>query len=115
MIIHEGKPLATRGKQFSSRDVKIGRQKIVRECELLSSTKLHVMKQIILLVLILLMTPALAQTPAQKEEDEFTALIKEVQAQQATIAENQAKIDEKVATLAETIREARIFSSRGGR
>ena len=42
-------------------------------------------------------------------------MIKEVQAQQAEIAENQAKIEEKLAALAETIRVARIYSSRGGR
>jgi len=47
--------------------------------------------------------------------EELTALIKEVRAQQAAVAANQAKINEKLATLAETIRVARIYSSRGGR
>jgi ABC-type transporter MlaC component len=68
-----------------------------------------------LTAVLFLLTPAVAQTPAQKDADELNALIKDVQAQQAEIAENQAKIDEKLATLGETIREARIFSSRGGR
>jgi hypothetical protein len=63
---------------------------------------------------VLLLTPAIAQTPGAKEPDELNALISEVQAQQKEIADNQAKIDEKLTTLAETVREARIFSSRGG-
>lgn len=70
---------------------------------------------ITLLSIILLLTPAFAQTPDAKETDSLNALLKEVQTQQIKIAENQAKIDEKLATLAETIREAKIFSSRGGR
>ena len=77
------------------------------------------MKQIsfitILAAAALLLAPAIAQTPTQKDADDLNALIKDVQAQQAEISENQAKIEEKLATLTETIREARIFSSRGGR
>ena len=63
---------------------------------------------------LLLMTSAIAQTPSAKEGDELNALITEVQAQQRQIADNQAKIDEKLVTLGDTIREARIFSSRAG-
>jgi len=37
-----------------------------------------------------------------------------VQAQQRQIAENQANIDAKLASLAEAIRVARIYASRGG-
>ena len=77
------------------------------------------MKQIsfimILAVVALLLAPAIAQTPTQKDADDLNALIKDVQAQQAEMAENQAKIEEKLAALTETISEARIFSSRGGR
>jgi uncharacterized protein YlxW (UPF0749 family) len=77
------------------------------------------MKQIsfitILAAVVLLLTPAVAQTPTQKDADDLNALLKDVQAQQAEIAENQAKIEEKLAALSETIRQARIFSSRGGR
>ena len=77
------------------------------------------MKQIsfimIVAVVALLLAPAIAQTPTQKDADDLNALIKDVQAQQAEMAENQAKIEEKLAALTETIREARIFSSRGGR
>jgi hypothetical protein len=52
------------------------------------------------------------QNPAQAQ---LAALIKEVRAQQAAMAANQSKINEKIATLAESIRVARIYSSRGGR
>jgi hypothetical protein len=52
------------------------------------------------------------QSPAQAE---LAALIKDVRAQQAAMAANQAKIEEKLATLTEIIRVARIYSSRGGR
>jgi septal ring factor EnvC (AmiA/AmiB activator) len=83
------------------------------------NTSLRAMKPItaatFLAAVLLLLTPAVAQTPTQKDADELNALIKDVQAQQVEIAENQTKIEEKIATLGETIREARIFSSRGGR
>jgi hypothetical protein len=65
---------------------------------------------------ITLASSALAQPPQQSPgEAELAALIKEVRAQQAAMAANQAKINEKLATLAESIRVARIYSSRGGR
>ena len=63
---------------------------------------------------LLLLNPAVAQTPSAKEAEDMNALINEVQAQQKEIAENQAKIDEKLVTVADTVREARIFSSRAG-
>ena len=66
--------------------------------------------------LIMLVSAAPAQPPqGDPAQEELTALIKEVRAQQAAVAANQAKINEKLATLAETIRLARIYSSRGGR
>ena len=73
------------------------------------------MKQV-LAVLSLLMT-LLSQTPAfgQGSPDQTLAVIKEIQAQQVTIAENQAKIEAKLATVGEAVRLARIYSSRGGR
>jgi len=43
------------------------------------------------------------------------ALIREVQAQQKTLVENHARIDEKLAAVAEELRLARIFVSRGGK
>jgi len=42
-------------------------------------------------------------------------LLAEVQAQQKTLADNQTLIDQKIATLTETIRTARIFAKRGGK
>ena len=58
-----------------------------------------------------------AQSPAPARDDqrELQALIKQVQAQQLELAENQAKIDAKLVSLGEAIRVARIYSSRGGR
>ena len=41
-------------------------------------------------------------------------LVKDIQAQHSQIASNQTKIDTKLADLTETIRVARIFSSRAG-
>jgi hypothetical protein len=118
----EGKPLATRGKQFSSRMpiFKSTDREISRECELLFSYCINLkpmnrIATITLLSIALLLTPAFAQTPSSKETEELNSLLKELQTQQIKIAENQAKIDEKLATLADTVREARLFSSRGGR
>jgi len=54
-----------------------------------------------------------AQAPNTKnQEEQLLALAKQVQEQQAQIVSNQKKIDGKLADLAETIRTARIFSSR---
>ncbi|PYK66672.1 MAG: hypothetical protein DME45_12055 [Verrucomicrobia bacterium] len=69
-----------------------------------------------LCAIITLASSAPAQAPQQSlGQAELAALIKEVRAQQAAMAANQAKINEKLATLAESIRVARIYSSRGGR
>ena len=48
----------------------------------------------------------------EREKEQLLALAKEVQAQQAAIAENQTKIDAKMAAIAEALRLARIYSSR---
>lgn len=52
---------------------------------------------------------------APNETQQVVALVKEVQAQQVTIAENQAKIEAKLAIIAETVRVAKIYASRGGK
>lgn len=72
------------------------------------------MKFLLSLALIAVITaaPIAAQAPASKDDQELLALIKEVQAQQSQIAENQTKIEAKLAQVAETIRVARIFASR---
>lgn len=56
-----------------------------------------------------------AQSPAPNDQKQLEEMIKAVQAQQIQIAQNQAQIDAKLATLAEAIRIARIYAGRGGR
>jgi hypothetical protein len=53
-----------------------------------------------------------AQTPDANQEQKLLALIKEIQTQQTQMAENQAKIDEKITELEGTLRDARIYSKR---
>ncbi|MGI8437182.1 MAG: hypothetical protein ACR2NX_09800 [Chthoniobacterales bacterium] len=54
------------------------------------------------------------QAPAGAADEQLLTVIKELQAQQATLAENQAKIDERLAAVIEGVRVARIYSSRSG-
>ncbi|MEN3370291.1 MAG: hypothetical protein V7609_2434 [Verrucomicrobiota bacterium] len=61
-----------------------------------------------------LLVSASAVEPS-KEDQQLMALVKEVQAQQAAIADNQTKIDAKIVTIAEAIRLARIYASRSGK
>ena len=56
---------------------------------------------------------SVAQTPDPNQEAKLLALIKEVQTQQAQLAENQAKIEEKLAVISESVRNARIYAKRG--
>jgi hypothetical protein len=67
--------------------------------------------------LALLVAAPAAEAPdaTQQQEEQVLAVAKEVQNQQAAIAENQVKIDAKLATIAEYLRVARIYSSRGGK
>jgi hypothetical protein len=51
---------------------------------------------------------------AGSDEAALAALVTEIVAQQTQIADNQAKIDERIATIAEDVRVARIFVARGG-
>jgi hypothetical protein len=74
------------------------------------------MKKLTLLGALALFATSLgAQSNAPEDSKQVEVLIKEVQAQEVVIADNQAKIDAKLVTLAEAIRVARIYSSRGGR
>ena len=74
------------------------------------------MKRILLALLLpgttLVMSFSAAQTPDANQEQKLLALIKEVQTQQAQLTENQAKIEEKLAEVTETIRTARIYTKR---
>lgn len=69
------------------------------------------------LVSVALSAPAQApqRDPDEKDMVTLVTLATEVRVQQAEIAANQIKINEKLATVAEAVRVARIFSSRGGR
>ncbi len=74
------------------------------------------MKKLMLLGALALFASSLgAQSNAPEDPKRVEALIKEIQAQQILIADNQAKIDAKLVTLGEAIRVARIYASRGGR
>ena len=74
------------------------------------------MKKLTLLgALVLFATSIGAQSPASDDQKRLEALLKEVQAQQIQIADNQSKIDAKLVALAEAIRIARIYASRGGK
>ncbi len=60
------------------------------------------------------LSPGLAAEPASTQEQELVVMVQELQAQQAQILENQAKIEAKLVPIAEAVRVARIYSSRGG-
>jgi hypothetical protein len=74
------------------------------------------MKKLMLLGTLALFAGTIAaQSPATADDPRVAALLKEVQAQQIQIADNQAKIDAKLVSLGEAIRIAKIYASRGGR
>jgi hypothetical protein len=52
---------------------------------------------------------------SERDQQQVVALAKEVQVQQTAIADNQAKIDAKMVTIAEALRLAKIYASRVGR
>jgi hypothetical protein len=64
--------------------------------------------------LVLLMAAPAAEAPSasHQQEQQILAVVQEVQNQQVAIAENQAKIEAKLATIAEYLRIARIYSKR---
>lgn len=70
---------------------------------------------IILFSLALLVAAPGAEGPStQQQEQQIITVAKQVQDQQAAIADNQVKIEAKLAAIAENLRVARIYSSRGG-
>jgi hypothetical protein len=70
------------------------------------------MKRLLLGLFLFVASISVAQTPQANQEQKLLALIKDVQTQQAQLAENQAKIEEKLAAVTETIRTARIYTKR---
>ena len=50
---------------------------------------------------------------SERDQQEIAALTKDLQGQQAVIADNQKKIDEKIAAVMEALRQARIYAGRG--
>ncbi len=70
---------------------------------------------VVLALMALVITSGSGQTPASKDDQELLALITDVQAQQARMADNQGKIDAKMAEVIEMVRVARIFAGRGGK
>ena len=52
---------------------------------------------------------------SDRDQQQVAALAKEVQAQQVAIVENQGKIDAKMVAIAEALRLAKIYASRGGK
>ena len=65
---------------------------------------------------IVVVTTVSAQVPQPTAGDQKSmAIVKEIREQQAQIAANQEKIEAKLTALAEAVRQAKIYSSRGGR
>ena len=57
---------------------------------------------------------SVGQAGGGADDPAMAALLTEVSAQQVIIAENQTKIDQSIATIAEDVRQARLFVARGG-
>ena len=70
------------------------------------------MKRILFALLLSIASLSIAQTPNANQEQMLLALVKDVETQQAQMAENEKKIEEKLAALTETIRTARIYTKR---
>ena len=73
------------------------------------------MKRIITAIFALSLISVANAAESSPQDPQVIALIKEIQTQQATIVSNQSKIDSRMADVAEALRVARIYSSRGGR
>ena len=61
-----------------------------------------------------LVVPAPSIGQAATDDQTLNALLLEVTKQQAALADNQSKIDVKLAAVAENLRIARIYAGRGG-
>ena len=106
------------GKQVAGRTLGApGRQMAAPERELLTlqtDPRFVEMNRLFLLSALTLLgfSASVAQTPDANQETRLLALVKEVEAQQAQLVANQAKIEEKLTTLSEAIRMARIYTKR---
>jgi ABC-type transporter MlaC component len=69
-----------------------------------------------LLLLAPLSSSSVAQNPpaASNEQQQIARAVRELQEQQTAIAQNQTKMEEKVAAIEEAMRQARIFANRAG-
>ena len=68
----------------------------------------------LLLFCLVFLSIARAADPVSPQEQQLVAVIAELRAQQIQLVENQARMEAKLATIAEAVRIARIYSSRGG-
>jgi cytochrome c556 len=69
-----------------------------------------------LIALCLACVAASAAEPAKesdRDQQQIVSITKEVQSQITAIGDNQKKIDEKMAAIAEALRQARIYAGRG--
>lgn len=60
-------------------------------------------------------SPFLAAEAPAAQDQQIIALVKTLQAQNAAMAQNQAAIEAKLATVGEAVRQARIFTTGRGR
>lgn len=67
---------------------------------------------LLLMPALLVVSASFAQSPNPTEEARLLALVREVQTQQAQLADNQAKIEEKLNTVADIVKDARLYSKR---
>ncbi len=81
-----------------------------------TALNLPVMKHLLAISCLALASLSLlrAAEPATPQDQQVAAALKEIQTQQAQIAENQAKIEAKMAAIAEAVRVAKIYASRAG-
>jgi opacity protein-like surface antigen len=70
------------------------------------------MKRILLALFLFIAAVSVAQTPDANQEQRLLALIKDVQTQQAQMAENQKNIETKLNEIGEAVRVARIYAGR---
>jgi hypothetical protein len=66
------------------------------------------------LVTSILATMSLTAQTSRAEPQQLLVLVKELKVQQAQIADNQTKIETRIGEVAETVRVARIYTSRLG-